>query len=149
LGTRFVLHHRIVSAVKTEEFVSDRVSCNVLRDPRYIFVWNVHAPSEEKRDDSKDRVCDELERVLVNIFLSTEILMQRWGENIFKPTTGNDSLHKGSNYNGVRIVNFAKSKNLVKSTMFPHRNIHKYTWTSPDGKIHNQIDHTVGDSIRV
>ena len=48
--------------------------------------------------------------------------------------------------NGVRIVNFATSKNLVvKSTMFPHRNIHKYTWTSPDGKTHNQNDHVLID----
>ena len=49
-------------------------------------------------------------------------------ENIFKPTVGNESLHQDSNDNGVRIVNFATSKNLVvKSTMFPHRNIHKYS----------------------
>jgi hypothetical protein len=31
------------------------------------------------------------------------------------------------------------------NTMFPHRNIHKYTWTSPDGKIHSQIDHLLID----
>jgi len=29
--------------------------------------------------------------------------------------------------------------------MFPHRKIHKYTWTSTDGKIHNQTDHTLID----
>jgi len=28
-------------------------------------------------------------------------------ENIFKPTIGNKGLHQHSNYNGVRIVNFA------------------------------------------
>ena len=54
-----------------------------------------------------------------------------------------------SNDNGVRILNFASSKNLVvKSTMFPHRNIHKYTWTSPDGQTHNQIDHILIDRRR-
>jgi hypothetical protein len=32
--------------------------------------------------------------------------------------------------------------------MIPHRNIHKYNWTSPDGKIHNQIDHILVDRGR-
>jgi hypothetical protein len=63
-------------------------------------------------------------------------------EDIFKQTIGNESLQEISNVNGVRLVNFATSKNLrVKSTMFPHCNIYKYTWTSPDRKTHNQIDH--------
>ena len=66
--------------------------------------------------------------------------------NIFRPTVGKESLHQDSNDNGVRLVNFATPKNLVvKSTMFPHRNIHKYTWTSPDGKTNNQIDHILID----
>jgi hypothetical protein len=34
-------------------------------------------------------------------------------ENISKPTIRNHSLHVDSNDNGVRIVNFASSKNLV------------------------------------
>jgi len=43
------------------------------------------------------------------------------GENIFKPTIVNESLHQDINDNDVRIVNFATSKYLfVKSTMFPH-----------------------------
>jgi hypothetical protein len=46
--------------------------------------------------------------------------------DIFKSTTGNESLHKINNDNGVRVVNFATSKNLtVKCTMFPHCNINK------------------------
>jgi DNA repair ATPase RecN len=70
-------------------------------------------------------------------------------ENMFKPTIGNESLHEISNDNVVRVVNFATSKNLVvKSTMFPHRKIHKRTWTSPEGNTHNQIDHILIDRRR-
>jgi hypothetical protein len=37
--------------------------------------------------------------------------------HIFKPTIGNESLHEISNDNGVRVVNFATSKNCtVKSS---------------------------------
>jgi hypothetical protein len=35
-------------------------------------------------------------------------------EDIFKPRIGNDSIHQDSNDNGVRIVNFATSKNIVR-----------------------------------
>jgi hypothetical protein len=52
-------------------------------------------------------------------------------------------------FNGVRLVNFATCKNLrVKSTMFPHHNIYKYTWTPPNGKTHNRIDHILVDRRR-
>jgi hypothetical protein len=67
-------------------------------------------------------------------------------ENIFKPAIGSESLHDINNDIGVRVVNFATSKNLVvKSTMFPHSKIHKYTWTSPEGSTHNQIHHVLVD----
>ena len=67
-------------------------------------------------------------------------------ENIFKPTIWNESLHQDNNDNGVRTVNSATSKNLVvKSMMFLHQNINKYTWTSHDGMTHNQIDHILTD----
>jgi len=58
-------------------------------------------------------------------------------ENIFKRKIGNESLYHENNDNGVRIINFA--------TMFQHQNIHKYTWNSPDGKTHNQVDHIMMD----
>ena len=34
-------------------------------------------------------------------------------ENIFRLTIGNENLHQDNNYDDVRIVNFATSKNLV------------------------------------
>jgi hypothetical protein len=55
---------------------------------------------------------------------------------------GNESLHKISNDNGVRVVTFATPENLrVKSMTFPQRNNHKFIWKSPYGKPRNQIDH--------
>ena len=67
-------------------------------------------------------------------------------ENIFQRTIENKSIHWENNDNGIRLVNFATSKNIiVKSSKFPHFNIHKYTWTLPDGITHNQIDHVLVD----
>jgi hypothetical protein len=68
-------------------------------------------------------------------------------ERIFKQTVGSESLHQDGNDDYFRIVNFAISKNVVlRSTVFPPTHIHKYTWTSPNKKTHNQIDHMLIDN---
>ena len=156
LGTGFFVHQRIASAVKRVEFFSDRVSYIVLRGRWFnSFVLNAHVPSEEKSYRSKESFYEELEQVFYHFpkyhmkILSGDFNTKEWRENIFKPTIGNESLLQDSNDNDVRIVNFTTSKNLVvKNKMFPHRNIHKHTWTFHDGKTHNQIDHILTDRRR-
>jgi endonuclease/exonuclease/phosphatase family metal-dependent hydrolase len=51
-------------------------------------------------------------------------------------------MHLNCNNNGQRLVDFAAAKNMVvSSTCFPHKEIHKQAWNSPDRKTNNQTDH--------
>ena len=138
------------------EFISDRVSC-ITKKGRYcdIIVLNVHAPSEDKDDDIKDSFYEEIERLFYQLpMYHIKILLGDFNakverENIFQPTIWTESVHPECNDNGIRVVNFATSKNLIaKSTTFPQLNIHKYTWKSPDGITHNQKYHVLVDKRR-
>jgi hypothetical protein len=149
LGTVFFSYIReSYQQLGKQRFVGDRMPYIILRGGWFnIVVLNVHAPCEDKNDDVKDsfygelaRVFDQFPRYVMKILLG-DFNAKVGREDIFKPTIGNESSREISNVNGVRVLNFATSKSLVvKSTMFPHRSTHKYTWTSPDGQTHNQID---------
>ena len=61
MGIGFFVHHRIVPAIKRVQFVNDRMPCIVLGGN--IIVLNVHAPCEEKINDTKDIFYEKLEQV--------------------------------------------------------------------------------------
>jgi hypothetical protein len=128
LVTGFFLHKRIVLAVKSVELVSDRTSYIVLGGCWCdILVLNAHAVTKDKSDDSKDSLYEELGQVFDQfpkdsmkiLFGDSSAKLGR--EVLLKSTIWNDSLCENTNDNGVRVVNFATSKNLVvKSTIFLH-----------------------------
>ena len=45
------------------------------------------------------------------------------------------------NDNGERLCDFCSTNGfIITGTIFPHKDIHKLTWRSPDGRTVNQID---------
>jgi hypothetical protein len=94
---------------------------------------NVHAQIEDKDDDINNSFYKELEQVFDQFpryhmkTLLGDFNAKVGREDIFKLIIGMESLHEINN-NRVRVVNFATLKNLiVKSTTFPHCDLHKHT----------------------
>jgi hypothetical protein len=63
LGTGFFLYKGIISEAKWVEFISHRMSYITLRCWCDVIVLNVHAPTEDKSDDTKNSLFEEPESV--------------------------------------------------------------------------------------
>ena len=92
----------------------------------------MHSPTEDKDGEIKDKLYNELEDVFNKLSrYHMKIMLGKFNaklghEDIFRPIIDKYNEHNESNENGVRLISFATSKNLVvKSTMFQHKDIHK------------------------
>jgi len=111
---------------------------------------NVPPPTNEKMGQVKAEFYNSLEQNKNQIANSDiKIILEDFNakvdkEDIDKPTTGNESLQNETNNNGIKMTQFAISKGTnVRSTKFPHKDIHKETWFSADGRAVNEIDHVL------
>jgi hypothetical protein len=80
----------------------------------------VHAPTEDKIDGMKasftrDCVFDQFQMKILLGYFNSKAGM----EDIVKPTIGNESFHKISSDNRVRVVNFTRLKKSVKNNNAP------------------------------
>jgi hypothetical protein len=154
-GTGFLVSRKIIHLVIDYVPINMRL-CKIRIRGRFhnYSLVSAHVPTEDKDPSEKDKFYDLLEKEydkcpkhdIKVIFGDFNAKVGR--EESFKPVIRNESLHDVSNDNGLRLITFATSVGMViGSTMFPHKQIHKATWKSPDGNTQNQIDHILIDSI--
>lgn len=150
-GTGFAFHKNYESCVREFNPISERICIIRLRTkPKKICLINIHAPTENSDEVDKDEFYEEVTRIydrvpenVIKIMLG-DANAKIGKELMFVPTIGLKSVHEEINDNGQIIISFAASRSLVvSSTTFPHKNIHKYTWKSPDRRTMNQIDHVL------
>ena len=109
----------------------------------------VYAPTNDADEDTKDLFYEQLQRVIDNtprhdiIILSGDLIAKlvdkQEGEDGIAGIYG---LKSERSDNGERLTAFCTINNLaITSTMLKHKDIHKYTWTSPNDQHKNQIDH--------
>ena len=111
-------------------------------------VIQVYAPTNDYSDEDKDAFYEQLQATWNKAPKhDVKIVMGDFNAKVGESNQGHEE-HMGThglgvrNDNGRRLIEFCEENNLVISgTIFPHKMIHKATWTSPDGKTQNQIDH--------
>jgi hypothetical protein len=101
-----------------------------------LSVINAYAPTEDKEELFNDEFYRKLENAY-DTAPSNDIKMvigdlnaKIGRDETYIGTVLNHSVHHDSNDNGQRLIDFSFSKELVvSSTNFPHKDIHKHTWT--------------------
>jgi hypothetical protein len=104
------------------------------RQTHQLIIVNIHAPTNDSNDEAKDLFYEELEQAYIAC-LRNDVKIVMWDANakigqetIHHPSIGKYSLHGTKNENGLRLINFAASRQMaIRSTYFMHKRIHLQT----------------------
>ncbi|KAJ4430487.1 hypothetical protein ANN_22703 [Periplaneta americana] len=130
--------------------ISDRIiTARFTTKLRKLTLIQCYAPMEVSAVEDKDVFYEQLSATMMNVKKSDIAIIM--GDLNAKVGSSNSNVeHVMGKHglgvmddNGERFIEFCSNQNLIiGGTWFPHKNIHKGTWVSPDQRTLNQIDHT-------
>jgi len=130
--------------------VSERILCAKLHSQQInISVIVAYAPTDGADEGDKDSFYTQLADTFADLpGHDIKLLLGDFNSKVTSDYTtrrgviGRHSLHSESSDNGIRLLDFCALNQLtIGGTLFEHKDIHKGTWRSPDGRTVNQIDH--------
>jgi len=113
---------------------------------------SIHAPTEEKDEEEKEKFYEDLQKIHNKIpkhdivIIMGDLNAKIGKEKLYQQVAGKYTLHESTNGNGEWACEYAIANNMkIVSTCYQCKRIHIGTWTSPDGNTVNQIDHVMVD----
>ena len=149
-GVGLVLSKAVKNSLISYTPVSERILAARLHSRHInISVVVAYAPTEDAVDGVKDDfyqqlsgTFDELPGHDVKFLLGDFNARVGQDNSAWSGVIGKQSLHSTSNDNGLRLLDFCAMYQLtIGGTLFQHKDIHKGSWRSPDGRTVTQIDH--------
>ena len=151
-GVGFLVHRNTLSNVMGCCPISSRLITIRLRAaPFNITIIQAYAPTADYSDSEVEDFYEQLQAVLDQVPKKDIVVVQGdWNAKV-----GQDAYHNWgdthgphcnnkTNDRGLRLLEFARYNNLIlANTLGPHKNSRRYTWRSPNGEHHNQIDYSM------
>nr|KAG5699610.1 hypothetical protein BaRGS_000726 [Batillaria attramentaria] len=156
-GVALLMTPEATQALLSWEPVSPRIlSARFNSKGRKVTILQCYAPTNVADEEEKENFYEQLQAVLDKApRRDLKILMGDLNAKVGTDNTDRELImgKHGTgtqNENGELFTEFCTTNDLViGGTIFPHKTIHKTTWTSPDGRTVNQIDHiTIGRKWR-
>nr|KAG5701327.1 hypothetical protein BaRGS_006101 [Batillaria attramentaria] len=156
-GVALLMTPEATQALLSWEPVSPRIlSARFNSKGRKVTILQCYAPTNMADEEEKENFYEQLQAVLDKApRRDLKILMGDLNAKVGTDNTDRELImgKHGTgtqNENGELFTEFCTTNDLViGGTIFPHKTIHKTTWTSPDGRTVNQIDHiTIGRNLK-
>ena len=148
-GVALIVSKEKVNTLQDWEPLSDRlIRARFNSKHCKLTILQCYAPTNEADEEDKDDWYEELQQAVSKVPQHDMLLIM--GDMNAKVGADNTDCDRAMgkhgcgvmNDNGERLIGFCLENNcVIGGTIFPHRNIHKLTWKSPDGSTVNQIDH--------
>ena len=148
-GVGFLVHKDAVNTVMGCQPISNRLIIRLRATPFNITVVQAYAPTTDYDDEKIEGFYEELQEVLDQIPKEDILIVQGdWNAKVGKDACKNCKYTRGlysnneTNERGLRLLEFASLNDLkLANTFGPHKASRRWTWNSPNGKHHNQIDY--------
>ncbi|GFO49148.1 craniofacial development protein 2 [Plakobranchus ocellatus] len=149
-GVGFIVHKDSADAVLRCRPISSRIMTIRLKAaPFNTTIIQAYAPTTDHEDEEVEDFYNEVQKTLNEVSKKDIIVVQGdWNAKIGQDAqedwegTCGQYCNQATNDRGPRLLEFAKYNDLkIMNTFGPHKPSRRWTWQSPGGEYHNQIDY--------